>query len=353
MRPGQEPPNVADYVVIEDESQPALPAAPTPPPTPPRPEPSWPRVLTTTVQLWLRRRRHRWIGWAVLLVVLTVAAASGLLLAGHTPARTRAGQAPAAPPRAPAAVAGQQAANWVTGQVSRSALVSCDAATCALLQHRGFPATSLLVLRPGALNPLDSNLIVVTATVRRDLGARLAADAPVVLAGFGAGRARAEVRAIAPQGAASYLSQLHSDFAARKSFGAELLGNRDIQADPQARQRLTAGLVDARVIAAINIMAALHQVHLVSFGTAAPGASAEVPLRSAVFYGVAHGATSATAAQSALRALLLSQGPSYRPAGLQAVRLPGGTGALRIWFDAPDPLGLLNASQPLVKIQSP
>jgi len=315
-----------------------------------RAEPSWPRVLVTTLQLWLRRRRR--IGWALLAAVLALAAGSGLLLAqpGHGGAGQR---GRAARPLTPAAAARAEAASWVAAQVSRDALVSCDPAMCAALRQRGFPAANQVVLGPGGPGPAGSSLVVVTAEVRSELGGLLASSAPVVVASFGSASARTEIRAVAPDGAAAYLSQLRADVAARASVGGELLHNPAVQADPPARQQLSAGGVDPRLIATIGILAALHPVHLVSFGDLSPGASPGVPLRSAVLYGVTHGVTAGNASLGSLRALLLAQRPPYRPAGIGTVRLAAGRSALRLWFAAPVPLGLLDASHPLVTLSPP
>jgi hypothetical protein len=315
-------------------------------------EPSWPRVLVTTIQLWLRRRRGRWVSWAALVVVVGLVAGSVVALSRRTP-KTTGDLRGFDQNLAPAAVADGQLAGWVDGQVSRGALVSCDPTMCAVLRQHGFPASNLVMLRRGALDPLDSDLIVVTPAVARELGARLAALAPAVLASFGTGEDRVEIRVIAPAGAAAYQSAWRADAAARVSVGTELLSNPAIAVSPQARQQLTQGRVDARLIAVIDIMAALHPVHLVSFGDASPGAGAGVPLRSAEVYGVAQGVNAGPAALAALRTLLLAQDPPYRPAGLQVVPLPAGQHALRVWYSAPEPAGLLDATQPLVKMASP
>ncbi|HEY3734302.1 MAG TPA: hypothetical protein VGL63_10340 [Streptosporangiaceae bacterium] len=285
--------------------------------------------------------------------MLALIAGSVVLATRHTPSGTgrsrQAGQK-----LTPAAAAGTLAAAWVAGQVSRSVTVSCDPAMCAALQQRGFPAGNLVIAGRGALDPRDSSLIVVTAALRNELGRRLDSEyAPVVLAVLGAGNDKIEIRASAPDGPAAYQSQFNADFAARKSVGTELLLNPNVEADQPARQQLSEGRVDSRLIGMIGIMAMMHPVHLVSFGDASPGASPEVPLRSALLYGVAHGATAGTAVLGSLRTLLLAQRPSYRPAGVRIVRLTAGRNALRIEFTAPDPLGLLDASQPLVKISSP
>jgi hypothetical protein len=73
----------------------------------------------------------------------------------------------------------ERAAAWVASQVSRTGLVSCDQAMCRALEAHGVPAADLLVLRPGAADPLRSSVIVVTAAVTRMVGSgRLTEDAP-------------------------------------------------------------------------------------------------------------------------------------------------------------------------------
>lgn len=321
----------------------------TPSPGSPRAarEPSWPRVLATTVRLGLRRRRSRRIYLTTAALVAAAAVLATVLAQGTPdgPARDRG----AGRPPSPAAVAGRQAADWVAGQVSHDASVACAPATCAILQRRGFPASGLVILRPGPPNPRGASMIVATAAVRDELGRRLAAFyAPVLLASFGAGSARTEIRAAAPAGPAAYLSQFRADAAARTAFGAELLLNPAVQASPLARRQLAGGQVDARLIATIVMMAAMHPVRLVSFGDASPGASPGVPLRSAVLY-----AADGAATLDSLRAMLLGQHPLYRPASARIVRRPGGSSALHVVFGAPSPLGLLDATQPLVAITPP
>jgi hypothetical protein len=330
-----------------DRAGAAFQAGPARPPRAGR-EPSWPRVLATTIRLWLTRRRRR--SYLVAAAVLLVAAAGlATVLAQGTPNRPARGRR-TAPRPSPAIVAGRQAADWVAGQVSRGASVACDPATCALLHQRGFPASSLVTLTPGALDPRGASVIVATAALRAELGGRLAASfAPVRLASFGAGSARAEIRAAAPDGPAAYLSRFRADTAARRAFGTELLRNPAVQASPLARQQLAGGQADTRLIATIAMMAAMHPVRLVSFGDASPGASPGVPLRSAVLYG----ADGSTATLDSLRAMLLAQHPVYRPAGVQIVRRPDGGSALRAVFAAPSPLGLLGAVQQPVRITPP
>jgi hypothetical protein len=187
-----------------------------------RPKPPWPAVLATTVRLWLRRRwaalgrlfRHR---WAIVVAVLAVAAlvVGGLTVSFLRPAGTgsAAGQqnARAGPLTGPAGqnaaatTAGHAAAVWVARQVSRDAMVACDPGMCHVLEAQGLPAGNLLMLRSRTTGLRFCNVIVETQTVRNLLGSRiLGQSAPAVIAGFGSGAARIDVRAVAPGGAAAY-----------------------------------------------------------------------------------------------------------------------------------------------------
>ena len=320
-------------------------------------EPSWSRVLANTLRLWLRRRRPRHVYMAVVAVAVALAAGIGIALAQGSTAvrprpstpRARAGHAVAAPAPTPAS----QAAGWVAAQVSHTVTVACDPVMCTSLQKQGFPAGNLVPVRPGGADPA-ATLAVTTPALRGTLGSALAAKyAPVALASFGSGAAAVQIRAAASGGAAAYRARLRADLAARRSVGGELLHNPAVRVTALARQQLSEGRADPRLIATIGVMAALHPVHLVSFGDPSPGAGPDVPLRSVLLYGVTHGVAADDALLSSLRGLLLAQQPSYRPATVATVRLSTGQSALRVVFSAPAPLGLLDASQPLVRISTP
>jgi hypothetical protein len=90
----------------------------------------------------------------------------------------------------------------VARQVSRDAIVACDPDMCSALLAQRIAPGNLLELRGAAPDPLGSDVVVATAAVRSQFGARLASVyAPVVLARFGSGRFAIEVRAVAPDGA--------------------------------------------------------------------------------------------------------------------------------------------------------
>ena len=114
------------------------------------------------------------------------------------------------------------AAAWVAHEVSRDAIVSCDPLMCQALGAHGIPAGDLLVLQPGARDPLGSELVVATAAVRSQFGSRLASVyAPTVLASFGTGDGAIAVRVIAPDGARAYDAALSADVRARKRSGEQ------------------------------------------------------------------------------------------------------------------------------------
>lgn len=371
--PGLPPPGVRLAGYGEHETGPGLRRrSPTAPP-------SWPRVIATTMRLWLIRqwpRRDRsatdgaptdgaakdlalknspakqhgrslpWIRAGTLVLVMALAAVGGLALSRNG----KPGAKPTPPGNAvlTAQTARNEAAAWIAGQVSRNSIVSCDPVMCSVLQSHGYPVANLEVLGPNAPDPLDSSVVVATDALRSQFGSRLTSVyAPLTLASFGTGGAEVDVRAVAPDGAPVYLHQLSADVAARKSLGAVLLRDPRIAAEPAARGQLSAGLADPRLLLTISTMSALHPLSIVSFGGTAHGAAAGVPLREAILLGGISGSSAGTNAGLAVLARFLrGQQPPYLPAVIQTVRLATGDHALRVQFGAPTPLGLINGNQP-------
>ena len=286
------------------------------------------------------------VGLALGLLALSVTEISTTL--------TSAGLAGPAPPTAasgPSAVASREAAAWVAGQISHSAVVSCDPTMCSELATRGVPAGDLLMLGPRgarADGPLGSDVVVATRAARSEFGRRLAdVYAPVVLAAFGSGGARVEIRAVAPGGAAAYRDALAADRAARRQAGAQLLRNPDISASAAARGPLSDGSVDSRLLVTLAVLAGLrlaHPLRIISFGDPDPGASAGVPVRSAEVAGPP---------SQALLAFLRAQQAPYLATVTRAIRLPGGQAAVRIGFASPSPLGLLATASPTAQAAPP
>lgn len=272
--------------------------------------------------------RRGWLAPAAAAVLVT-AVIAGSAEASHVVA----GQQQSGPAAAPVT----QAAAWVAAQVSRADVVSCDLAMCQALRARGFPASDLLVLGPGNADPLVSQVIVATGAVRREFGARLSSVyAPAVLASFGSGSTRIDVRVIAPDGAAAYLSALRADQRQRQTTGAVLAGSGRIIAAAAARRQMATGQVAAQLLVVISTLATLQPVDILAFGDSGPHATAGIPLRS-VYLADNGGA----AARREILALLRAQSGPFRPARAEITRFAGRP-VLFVEFAAPTPLGLLS-----------
>jgi hypothetical protein len=269
------------------------------------------------------------------------------LIAGHRPSRAATGGAPARSGNqrlATAADIRSQAVLWVANQVGHDVTVACDSTTCSALAARGFPAGNLNVLRATASDPYGSVLVIATAAVRSQFGPKLDdVFAPQVIARFGTGPARIEVRDIAPLGPAAFRIALAADLAARKSAGAQLLRNPRIAVSSSARTLMAAGVIDSRLLATIAFLAGQHPIDIVGFGTASPGGGT-APLRS-VYLAESDAAahmTSSTYLRS-LEAVVHAQVPPYVPLTAGSVKFGGGPPVLEVVFAAPSPLGLLHA----------
>jgi hypothetical protein len=310
-------------------------------------QPSWGRVLATTIKLWVVRAR-RWQAVAVVaaVAVVTVAAlaASGVFADTAAPAARARAASPTAPakpakarPRpaaAPVSVAQTAAAAWIATQLSGDATIACDPAMCTVLQAHGVIAGRLMPLAPGSSNPQGSTVVVTSATA----GAQLAAYAPAVVASFGSGLAQVDVRATEPGGTAAYAAAVRADLAARMSAGAQLLRNNRIRFTGQDAAQLRAGQVDTRLLATLAALSSQYSFGVAGFGDTSPGAG--VLYRQVSITG--NGANGAAELGSAL-ALVQAQVPPYLPAQATIVHPAAGPAALNIEFAAPSPLGLLTA----------
>jgi hypothetical protein len=345
----------------------------------PLPPPSWPKVIATTLRLWLERHvlparpktgrpapghpgahiRRRLVVTVLAIVVIGAAmTAEALLLTGHGSASAKsrggtpltsasslahsssspaAGSHPATAALATATATRDQAAAWVARQVSHGVIVACDPLMCAALHQRGFPAADLAQITAASRDPLGSGIVVSTLAVRSQLGHRLATVyAPVVLATFGSAAALVQVREVAVGGTASYLASLRRDLRARKAAGIQLSHNSGIVAPRAARAELQAGRVDSRLLITLAALAHRFRVRIRSFGDGAPGATGLVPLRQVVV----------TAPSKRYLSRLLGFLRAQRPPLLAAIaqHRHGGQTAVQIQYTAPSPIGLLGTS---------
>lgn len=226
-----------------------------------------------------------------------------------------------------------QVAAWVADQVSPTAAVACDPAMCSALSAKG--VDRLVILGKTASDVLRSQVIVATAAVRRDLGARLGlVYAPAVIASFGSGDARIDIRVVAPNGPVAFQAALATDLQSRKQAGALLLSNPRVAASGLARREMFAGQVTSQLLEDFVALATYHPINILAFGDSAPGASAGIPLRSAEL----SESGGAAAVQQWLSILRVQRYPLV-PALMKTIRIDGAP-VLLIEFAAPSPLGL-------------
>jgi serine/threonine protein kinase len=287
-----------------------------------------------------------WRGSAAALLTLIVLVASASWLAFTLSRRGASSERPAgthagiSQKLAVEAAARTQAITWILHQVSRAAVVSCDSQVCADLANSGFPSANLLQLGPVSNDPLGSDLVVATAAVRAQFGGRLASVyAPAIIASFGSGNARIDIRLVFPKGAKSYHTVQHSALRARKAADAQLLTNGNITLSATARAQLLSGEIDPRLPLLIVLMAAGHPLRIVDFFSQSPGGGPASLVRSVDLATAVRAAHLTRAAYVRwMRAFIDAQRAQYRPAWAQQVTLPNGQTVLRIGYGAPSPL---------------
>jgi serine/threonine protein kinase len=295
-----------------------------------------------------RRRRgngrasRRWQAAAVLTSILLVASAVGLALTlprrGASSERLAGNQAHVSQLAAEKA-ARTQAIAWILHQVSPAAVVSCDAEVCADLVSSGFPSSEVWQLGPESNDPLDSNLVVATETVRNQFGSRLALYAPATIASFGTGNARIDIRWVYPGGAAAYRTALPAALQARKTADAQLLTNGNIWLSGTAKAQILSGQIDPWLPLLIAIMAHSHPLRIVDFSSQSPGGGPASLLRWVDLATTVRAAHLTHAAYLGwMRSFIDMQRAEYLPVWVQQVTLRTGQAVLRIGYGAPSPL---------------
>ncbi len=311
---------------------------------PVRAEPSWGRVLLTTVELWVSRRRRRLQKLALAVVAAAVVALAALQLTGPLSRAAPRAVRPSvsAHPAArgissrPAATAQSEAAAWITSQVSSAAIIGCYPAMCASLQAQGVSASRLVPLGSTLTGVLRTDVIAALSSA----GTRLVDHyAPALIASFGSGTSRIEIRAVAPAGAAAYQSALRADLYARKSAGSQLLRNPRIRFSAADAAPLAAGEVDSRLLATLAALSSQFSLRVMAFGDSSPGA----PLLFREVTVASDGDGNGAARLAAALAMVNAQESPYLPAHAAIGHLGTGQAVLLIEFASPSPLGLLTA----------
>jgi len=323
-------------------------------------KPSWSRVLATTIRLRVQRLRRagswpwrvpRWPGrtwfrgrskrllstWrlAVVLVVLAGIAGAAVRFAETAP-RAKVPPSAASPGlgRANGGPSQAQAAAWIAAQVSSYATVACYPVMCTALMQQGVAANRLVPLRTGSVGPIDANVIVISPSVSSQVADHYA---PALIASFGSGAARIEVRAAEPGGAAAYESALQADLTARKSAGSQLLRNWHIQFTAREAAQLRAGEVDSRLLATLAALASQYSFRVTTFDDASPGV--RVVFREAT---ISPGGRDGAAELGEAEALVNEQDPPFLPAHVAIGHPATDQATLSIEFAVPSPLGLLS-----------
>ncbi len=213
-----------------------------------------------------------------------------------------------APPRqdpalALAAVARNEAASWIRRWAASDAIVGCDPLMCSVLLKHDMQVGQLLPIGPKATDPVGSSIVVATQVLRSQMGARrlYRIYAPDVLASFGTGSARVDIRVVDSDGsAAAYQRQLRADWAARKANGAQLLRNSEISMTSSAKDQIDLGDVDSRLLIILPVLVRFcGPVRILRFGGAGPGRSKGIPLLAAFVTPAARPGVSLTAQPTA------------------------------------------------------
>ena len=192
---------------------------------------------------------------------------------------------------------------------------------------------------PQSTDPLNSVLLVVTPAIQAQFGTRLASVyAPVVIASFGSGKTRIDIRLVFPGGTFRYRAVQQKYLRARKAAEALLLTNRRITFSATARAQLRSGGIDPRLLVLLAGMVAYHPVQIVDFGGRPPGGGPASLLRWVDLATVDKEAHFPRAAYLRwMHSFANAQWTQYRPAYCHQVMLPGGP-AMRIGYDVPSPL---------------
>ncbi|HEY2521440.1 MAG TPA: hypothetical protein VGJ19_15110 [Streptosporangiaceae bacterium] len=274
--------------------------------------------------------RHARRGWRLAALALVLAAAAGLawwLTGDRTSAPSPASPASAATSGAPSAAirARAQAASWIAGEVSDSAIIACDPDLCPVLQQQGIAAGQLMPLRTAAARPLGADVLVTSGPA----GGLAERYQPARIASFGSGASRVEMFAVEPGGPSAYRAALRADLAARRSAGSQLLRNPHIRFTAPGAALLRAGQLDTRLLATLAVLASRYSFRVTALGDAAPGAPV-------LFREV--GITMIGRDRPGALAMVRAQNPPYMPAHA----VTAGQTGLSIEFALPSPLGLLS-----------
>jgi hypothetical protein len=155
-----------------------------------------------------------------------------------------------------------------------------------------------------------------------------------VLASFGAGATRIDIRVVASDGGAAYQAELAADLRDRQVAGDQLIGDLRIGLTPSARSQLAAGSVDSRLLMTLAMLGGSASMRIQGFSDTGPGASPGLPLRTVRL-------VASTANARTMVSFFHAQRAPYLPRRVSMAPGPAGQAELTVQFAAPSPLGLL------------
>ena len=198
--------------------------------------------------------------------------------------------------------------------------------------------------------------MVATAAIRAQYRGRLASVyAPAVIASFGSGNARIDIRQVFPGGTAKYRIVQRAALRARKAADAQLLTNRHITCSVTARTQLLSGYIDPRLPLLLAYLAYAHKLRIVDFGDRSPGGGPASLLRSVDLAAVdPAGHLTPTAYLRWMQTFIHAQRAQYRPARSQQATLrSGGRAADRLWRAEPAELTEIRPTAACTGVEHP
>ena len=198
------------------------------------------------------------------------------------------------------------AETWMVGNVGRSTPVATDARVAKQLAAQGLSTT---VARAAGSEPflLSTPDLRIEAIADRALSRRI--DATVLVAGFGSGTRRVELRQSAPEGIAALAHDWSAERATRTDAGRQLLGNGRITVTGPPRQLLADGRLDLRAETLLGRLATRGAVDITGLDLDPQIVPSDEPARAVVL----------AMPRSRITAVVSTLPPAYRPTSIVTI----------------------------------
>jgi hypothetical protein len=160
-----------------------------------------------------------------------------------------------------------------------------------------------------------------------------------MIASFGTGNAKIDIRWVYPGGATVYRAALPAALRVRKTADAQLLTNSNIYLSSTAKEQLLSGQIDPWLPLLLVLMAHGHPLSIVDFASQSPGGGPASLLRWADLATTVRTVHLTRAAYLGwMRSFIDTQRAEYQPIWVKQVTLRTGQAVLRIGYGAPSPL---------------